>query len=400
MALLISRKHVFVVVPMVVFAVLAAASIPIVRLLKVNSLEKQCKAALQAKDWKRLQVVAAEYQSWVPDKATPTIMLAEAFNQQGQLLQTVNLLQQLPDTDPLTAPALLERSSLLFGPLNRPLEAAETLERALRINARLSEARRRLIYFYAFTLQRRKMVTHAYAAIQNNCDLPETYVYLIAQDWLSFSNAFDENSRWLKSNPEEEVFLVARAIYRVTSKALDEISDPNYVEKLDEKGIPVHRRVLAEYFQRFPHNPELLAYYLRESTTNGNAAETARLLALVPPEAADDNRFWRFKGWLHNVNGELAEAETSYRRALTLNPYDYVSQHQFAAVKRRRNQVDQVEMLEDLAREGQLIRREILQLKDVTQVPPHLMLRLAKHAAACGDTLVANQLIRRIEAKN
>lgn len=367
------------------------------RSTKIQSLASECKAAVRAEDWKRLRLVASQYQSWEPTKAAPIIFLAEAANQQGRLAEAAAILERLPESDPMTPPALVERSTLLFGPLNRPLEAAETLERALKLNPRLVEARRRLIYFYAFTLQRRKMVAHAYAAMQHDSDLPETYVYLISQDWLSFANAFEENTRWLASNPDEELFLVARAIYRVTSKALDEASEPNQVEVLDEQGLPYHRRVLAEYFQRFPHNTELLAYYLKEATTNGDAAEVARLLARVPPDAVDDNRFWRFKGWLHNVKGEPFQAEECYRKALVLNPYDYVSQHQLAGVQRRLNRPDQVDTLEALACEGQLIRREILQLPDVTKVPPELMMRMATHAAACGDSVTANKLFFRIE---
>ncbi len=359
----------------------------------IKSLSETCREALLAEDWERLESAAASWSEWEPGKAAPWGYLAEAASQTGRYERAAEVLGRLPDSDPMTPPALVVRSSLLFEALNQPLEGALALERAVKLDPKLGEARRRLVYFYAFTLQRRKMVKHAYESIENGCDVPETYVYLIAQDWLSFANAYDENTKWLRGSPDEELFLVARIIYRITSKGLDD--EERAAEHAE--GVPYHQKLVAEYFERFPQNLELLVYYLRTTSKNGEVEEVARLLSKAPPEAADDNRFWMYKGWLHAARGELQEAETSYRKALLLNCFDISSQHQLAGVLRRLKRFDEVEELEERSRAGKALQREILQLESVVTASRDLLLRVAQFTEDCGDDLVARRLIQRLE---
>ena len=368
----------------------------LVRRTRINSLSESCREALRTEDWKQVERLAERWRWWERGKAAPLIYLAEAANQTERYEQAVELLDQLPDADPMTPEALLERSDILFGPLNRPIDGAETLERAIELDPKLVEARRRLVYFYAYTLQRRKMVDLAYDTFQHDCDLPETVVYILLQDSLWFSNAYEANTRWFRGDPDNELFLVARAIHRIRSRGLDEREDPKEGSR-DEAGTPFHQNVVAEYFTRFPQNLELLAYYLRLSSTAGDVDEVARLLSRAPPEAADDNRFWRYMGWLHTARGEFRQAKQSYEKALLLNCYDHISRHQLAGVERRFKRLEQVEALEELVREGKALRRQIQELENVVVVPPELLKRMALYAEECGDDLVASQLNYRIE---
>ena len=368
----------------------------LVRRSVIQSLSASCREARRAKDWERLEELAERWHWWQRGKAAPLIYLAEAANETKRFERAAEVLERLPDADPMTPLALVERSSILFGPLNRPIEGAASLERAIKLNPKLIEARRRLIYFYAYTLQRRKMVQLAYDTIEHDCDLPETYVYLMLQDALSFSDAYDVNTRWFLGNRDEELFMVARAIYRITTKGLDDTVDPRD-GPVDESGIPYHRKVVQEYFTRFPNNLELLAYFLQLSVTAGDVEEAARLLSRAPPEAEADNRFWRYMGWVHTARGELYQAKKCYEKALFLNGYDHLSRHQLAAVERRFKQLDRVKALEELAREGKMLRRQILQLENVARVPPGLLKRMAAYAEKCGDELAAGQLRFRIE---
>jgi tetratricopeptide (TPR) repeat protein len=373
-----------------------AGALWVARRAAIRSLSAACREANQAEDWERLDALAGRWCMLEWDKAAPLIYRAEAANQTGQWEDAVELLGALPDDDPMTPPALLKCSEILYGPLNRAVEGAEALERAIEIDPKYTEARRRLIYFYAFTLQRRRMVDLAYDTIQHDCDQPETYVYLMLQDSLSFSNGYEENTRWFMGDRDEELFLVARAIYRIRARGLDEAGNPEDGPR-DEEGTPYHRTIVAEYFERFPDNLELLAYFLQLSSTAGDVDEVGRLLARAPQQAADDNRFWRYMGWLHMARGELHHAQESYEKALSLNPYDHISRHQLASVERRQKRPERVEALEQMAREGKAVRREILQLESVDKVPPRLLGRMAVYAEACGDDIVASQLYYRIE---
>ena len=162
-------------------------------------------------------------------------------------------------------------------------------------------------------------------------------------------------------------------------------------------GTPYHRKVIGEYFQRFPHNLELLAYYLEQATVNGDIAEVTRLLSQAAPEAAADNRFWRYRRWLHAAQGQLGEAEECYRKALAINPYDYLTRHQLASVQRRLRRLDQVKALEDLSLAGKELRKRIVGLQSVNKIPPVILKRMLQYAKQCGDDIAASQLEKRLD---
>jgi tetratricopeptide (TPR) repeat protein len=365
------------------------------RFSAVHGLPVECREASQAKDWQQLESLAARWCWWEPEKAAPWIYRAEAATQTGEWEQAVALLGNLSDEDPKTPLALVERSGMQFNQLNCPLDGAESLERAVRLAPTLVEARRRLVFFYAFTLQRGKMVDHIREAIRLGCDVPEMYVYLMLQDSLSFANAYEENTRWHLGNKDEELFAVARAIYRIRTRGLDEAEDPRDGPR-NEDGVPYHRKIISDYFKKYPQNLGLLNYHLHLASREGDTEELARLLAGAPAEAANDGRFWRYRGWLHGANGELQKAMDSYRKALELNPYDHIARHQMANVERRLKNMDQVAELEAISLEGKAIRQDLLQLTNVREVPPSLLKGMAEYAKMCGDSIVAERLSARV----
>jgi tetratricopeptide (TPR) repeat protein len=361
-----------------------------------SSYESRCQAARAQRDWPTVEVQARAWTRWQADRALPWLLAAEAAEEQQQHAQAAAYLEQLPDGDPKTTAARLKLVDLYFGPLNQPFAGAATCERILQSDPACGEAHRRLTFFYAMTVQRAKMVQQARAAIEHHCDVPETYVYIIGADWLTFSNAYEWNCRWLTRDPNNELFLAARAVHFIGAKALDESADT--VE--DESGTAKtakHERIMTEYLERFPRNAELLSYFLKKACAGGKIERVRELLARAPPEAVDDNRFWRFKGWLHAARKESTLAEGAYRRALTLNPYDWHSQHELADLMRRARKYEEVEVLEARSLQGKELRKAILVLPDIQSIPPPLLQRMAAYAEACGDYPVAQRLWIRIE---
>lgn len=361
-----------------------------------RSCDSGCRAARAAKEWDRLEALALRWTWWQRDSALPWVFAAQAALERGESEQAAEYLRQSPDSDPKTLEVLLQLTDLLFGTLNQPFEAAATCERLLRIDPALGEAHRRLTFFYAVTVQRAKMVAQAREAIERDCDIPETYAYVIGAEWLTFSNGFEWNTRWLAKHRDHETLLAARAVHFVKSKALEDST--GQVE--DESGAARtadYERVMNEYVARFPKNLELLNYFLTKACLTGNASRVAELLGQAPPAAIDDNRFWRYKGWLHAARRELALAEVAYRRALKLNPYDWHSQHELADVMRRLQKYDEVESLESRSMEGKALYREIVQLPDMKSIPTPLLRRMAAYAEACGDYAIATHLSWRID---
>lgn len=388
------RTKIILAVLLCVLGWLAYRSVEVYRLRKMAW---DAAAARQAGDWKRLEAICSRWGKSDPQTAIPWILAAEAAERQSTMKRAAAYLEQLPPNAPQTPDMLLQLASIYFGPLNEPLKGEATYHRALKVDPLFKEGHRRLIFHYGITLQRVKMAQQARLAIQLGCDLPETYVYLMGTNWLTFSNAYEFNGKWLQSGTNDELFQVAQLVHWAGASGLENTSaDVEEVDSTRAKNAQ-HRQLLNECFQKYPTNPELLAYFLKQETIQGNAEAVEKLLAEVPAEAADDNRFWHFKGWLHATRDELEDAEVCYRKALELNPYAWESQFELASVLRKSQRFEEVETLTALYMEGKALRKTILQLPDVQSVPPQVLAQMHHYAVGCGDTEVAQHLAERMQ---
>lgn len=352
--------------------------------------------ARQAGDFSKAESLSVKLAWWDPDNALPWIMAAENAYDQGAAARAASYLERLPEDDERTPDAMLELANLYFGEVNRPEKGEAALLKAIRINPELGEAHRRLIFYYGITLQRPKMIAQAREAIRRKCDIPETYIYLIGADWITFSNGHDLNQQWAQGAAEKETFRVAQLMHWIGSKGLDEAAD--FVEDEEKKTrLAEHEQAVRKALADHPHNPELLAYLLKQRAIKGDVDQVIELLGKVRSADGEDNRFWRFKGWLHAANGELKEAEAAYRKALELNPFDWHSQHELAGVLRRLGRFESVERLASLALEGKDLRKTILQLPNVQSAPIPVLERIRDYADACGDSQAARQLGLRVQ---
>jgi tetratricopeptide (TPR) repeat protein len=361
---------------------------------RISSLTAACDEARRAKQWPELERLSRQWIEWEQDKAQPWLYAAEAASAQGENIRTASYLYYLPNDDPRTPVALLELSHMQFGILNQPIAAAQTCERILSIQPDNAEAHRRLIFYYAMSRQRARMIEEARRAIQLGCDTPETYLYLIGADWITFTNGYEVNQRWLQSAPTSEIFQVAAAMHWVRSSALDES-----VETPNPDGTSRSEQFMNEMFVRFPKNLEVLAFQLDLASFRGNEARVTELLAQAPPESADDSRFWRFKGWVHETRGEIDEAEAAYLKALELHPYDGQVHHYLAGVYRRLTQPELVEKYQALAVLGKAIMRDSLQSSNTQALSDDLLAKMAAYAEQSDDGPVSERLRAWLAAK-
>lgn len=363
---------------------------------QAERLATACRGAHRAEDYAAEEKLARQWIGALPGAAEPLFFLAQAQLGLGQQREAAETLGRLPDGDPLTLIALGDRADLLFGDLQDPREAAQTCERILRLDPANGEAHRRLCFFYAATLQREKLAAQARRAIDLGCETPETYVYVVGSDWLTLSNTSAVNGHWLKASPDDELFLVAVARGFVSNSGLEEDVAGSEEGDGEERTVPEHDRRLRELLDRFPGNLELLAYFLQKATTRGDIDEVTTLLGQAPPEAEADNRFWRFKGWVHGQSDQPAEAEAAYRRALEIDPFDFAAQHQLAGAMRKGGKLVEAADFTRLAAEGRALRKTILVQPDVRTIPPGVLAEMGRYAEACGDRDVAGRISARL----
>lgn len=361
---------------------------------RARSLEVACKRAHEAGRYEEEERLARAWMKAAPGAAAPIFFLAEAQLGLGRSRDAAATFATLPDGDPLTIPGLSDRADILFGELSDPREGARTCERILAQDPANVEAHRRACFFSAITLDRRRLAEQARRAIDAGADLPETFVYLLGASWLTLSNTLAVNSHWLERAPDDETFLVAAARGFVSSSGLeDEVVSAESPETLVE---PEHDRRMRELLERFPGNRELLAYFLQKASTRGDLPRVTDLLSQVPADAEGDNRFWRFKGWVHEQAGEVEEAEAAHRRALEIDPFDFLTRHQLAGVLRKAGRTDEAAEPARLAAEGRNLRKRILQAPDVRAIPPDILAEMASYARDCGAAGIAERLAQRI----
>lgn len=346
--------------------------------------------------WRALESLAVDWAEWDKASALPLLLAAEGAERQGSTERVAGYLERIPTGDPQAPALLLELATLYFGDLNRPQDGVDTVKRSLELDASNPEAHRRLIFYYGMTMQRLEMIKQTRAAISQNGDSQETYVYLMGANWLNFSNAYELNGKWLRSGQNTETYAVAEALLaRGSSNILPEDAE---VEDVDADRIKrqEHTKMLQKFLDRYPENIELLAYFLEQASTAGDQDAVGKLLAQVPASAAEDNRVWYYKGWLHSARDELQQAESSYRKALELHPYAWRSQLDLANVLRRLTKFDEVEKWNALSLEGKQIREQVLQLPDVQSVSVSLFRKMQRYAKDCGDELVAQRMDQRL----
>jgi tetratricopeptide (TPR) repeat protein len=279
----------------------------------VVAFNRQCRDLSAEKKWPELATVSERWARVDPDQANPWLFRAEAAEGLKDWAHVVEYLDRIPRDDSRAIPALARKAVAEFENLNRPLDGMKTCDEALRLDPRVLIAHKQTIFFCAMTLQRAEMVRRIRQAIQVRRESPESYVYLLSASWLYSGSIYRHNTHWLEADPDNEMYLVARALQVYVYEVKSDLAQAAEFE---------HIPPAEELLQRYPHNLELVAYFLNRTIAEGDVDRVRDLLRAVPPELADvDARFWRAKAWCEDTDGESGPAELSLRRAFELDRY-------------------------------------------------------------------------------
>lgn len=294
---------------------------------------RQCRQLSARSNWTELANVSARWAEFEPQSADPWLFRAEAAEGLKDWANFVQYLDRIPRDDPRAPEALVHKAAVEFENLNRPQLGLKTCDEVLQIEPRMLIAHKQSIFFCAMTLQRGEMVRRIRRAIHVRRESPESYVYLLGTSWLYSGSLYRHNTRWLESDPENEMYQVARALQVYTSRAKFDLEHAAEFEH-----IPAAEQLLQQY----PHNLELVAYFLNRSITEGDLERVRELLNAVPEDLADsDARFWRARAWCADASGDFGSAEQSLRRAFKLDPYWWQIHYQLHDLLRRLGRLDE-----------------------------------------------------------
>ncbi len=387
------------------------------RVIELRTLALEASEALHTGQWQRLENVSRRWQEKDPNAGMAWLLAAQAAEKLESPGRMVAYIERMPDDDSGKANALMDVATAYFGPLNQPSLGEAACLKSLELQPNNVEARRRLVFYYCMTLQREKLIRFARDAIAVGNETPETYVYLIGADWITLSNAADYNGKWLQSSDSPENFLVAYLVHWAGAAGISSVQDGDVssvaswsadpalqarIEKLigpgtDQKQVTDHRQQLLLCMERYPQNSELIAFQLREAAAEGDVDRVAKLLSRVPESAAGDNRFYHYKGWLHETLGENDDAIVAYRDALRFNPFDWRTQLKLAGVLRLAGKTDEADRLAALGVDGKNLRETIMRLADVQSLPMPVLESMLDYCQRCGDKIVADGLANRVE---
>lgn len=366
-----------------------------------TQLARQCRLVRNAQKWNELQALANDWTRWDPQNGEAWFNRGAAARGRQAWAEAAESFWQVPDSSPQAIPAMIELSKLAFTQLNQPLKGVEACERILKIDPLAAGARQQLIWFYAMTLQRAKLRQQILESIERQCEPREAYVYYFLLYTLRSQDAVELNARWLQGDPDSELFLVARVINLPEPQSgSSETPAPKASERNEFSVAPEKTKLeqVDELFARFPHNLELIAYKAEERFENGDFTGAAAILSNSPDSAAQESRFWRFKGWLHEANHELEAAIAAYRQALKLHAIDWNAINRLAIVERIAKNQAEVKRLSELLDRANETRKNLRKQKAIEIASPQILEELLALFRDCGETSIARALESRLAA--
>lgn len=361
---------------------------------QINTLRLEAKAAILKRDWTGGKQLCRRWLKVQPENAEALLLLAQAHSELQEWQQTIELLEQVPESDPRRAAALIEKSEIEWSALNLPFEGLETAKRAILLKPEAIQAHARIIAFYAMTFQRSQMVSAIRQAIRSKGEPREAYLYLVLADEPVFVNAIDLNGRWLAAEPDSEQFRVGLAIQMALHVFLDAVAQAKEEAYEKEKEALVR---LNEFTEQYPTNTGLLSVLLEHAIEEGNQDRVAQLLQKVPSGKIQDHIIWTAKGWFHMSRNELKPAEASFLQALKLHPASGRAQHEYASLLRLQGRIEQAQETQKRAGAGIELRNKILKLKNAREASWSLMEEIKDYFELCGDTVVAEALSERLK---
>lgn len=361
---------------------------------KKERLARDCEAAQARGDWASLEMTAREWAAWEPDNYLPWKYAATAAQEVGNKLKTIEYLSNMPKDGPILA--FMELADLQYQH-DMVKKAATSFKFLVERAPESKEAHRRLNFYYAMTRQRNKLVAESRRAIENDADIPETYVFLVGADWITFTNGYMVNVQWAEQYPDDnQLFEVASALHLI-SAGVDQS-----MEQIDEKlkaRLSQSADLIQNLRKKYPNNREIIILELMYNVHRAEARKVGEILNSLEIDIEDDSRFHRVIGWFHSYSENWEEAEKSYLKCLELNPFDWQCRHEYAMVLRQTKQTEQLKDMQAAAATGKEIMRRVLQAENTVNVPRTTLQLIIDYCRMCGEAEIAKKLSDRIYSK-
>lgn len=357
-------------------------------------LQLEVENAADRGDWPQVEILARQWAETQPEEYEPWGYAADAAMSMGDLPRAAGYLSQIPDQSPVEA--FHDLSAILMQDLNEPIDAIQACKRGLEIYPADSELHQRLMFYYTMTCQRDAIVKEGHRAIAVGSDTLATYAYLMGARWLTFTNGYQMNNLWLQSDPGSELFEVGAVVHLLSVRDLTTLGLSGLSP--EELGAPksYYKQQVHELRKKYPTNVELMAVELAILTEDGDSQAVAQALSTAPPETAEDNRFWRFKGWFHASRQEWEQAREALEHSLELYPFDWATEFELVGVLRASEDIGASTAMQQRSMLGQRVTRAIQQAQQIGELHPDSAYdEMEAYFRVCGEDVLADSLRKR-----
>ncbi|MEZ6040570.1 MAG: tetratricopeptide repeat protein [Planctomycetaceae bacterium] len=358
---------------------------------KSEQYRQDCLQHTVAEDWLALESAARAWLDFEENGDEARLYLAEALVQNRKSEEALKVLNAVSPSFQGYTQVLHVRAELLFSELNRPLDALPLWEELLELEPRATVPRQRLIYWYSMTLQRPELQEAILDAIRVGSEPPEAYTYLFLLNDLNFSDGLTMSTRWRLAYPDDASLEVAQAIFAAKQTA-DKLL-PTFGTSTVSPG---DQSLVKNCLTKYPDALEPLALTLDQAVFAGDTEQVTRLLQNAPPEAAEDSRFWRFRGWLMQSQGRFKESREAYEEGLRIHPWDWSIRLLLADVLRREGSQDAAADAASLAMQGKELKARILSSPNARELEEDLVYDLLEYFQETGPAVVAEAMARRL----
>lgn len=352
--------------------------------------------AIDRGNWGGLEAIAREWASEEPSNPLPWDYAAQAAMQLGSPKLAADYLREALPTGGVDVFQKLGFIQMEF--LNDPLGTKQTCDATLKRFPKDSQTHERLLFYYTMTCQRNQIAEEAWRAIDEGCDTLATYSYLVAAKWITFTNGFETNIKWLENAPGEELFEVASVLHLPSYPMLDELAKQVAEPGTEPKPLEFASMRVSDLRKKYPGNLQLLAIETRDLCRAGDLKAVGERLASLEQNALLDNRFWRFKGWFHAARNETNQAQKAYENALKINPFDWATRVELAALLRSTAGVEVSKPVQQLADEGKKLMFAIQDNANLHRLEPEAIYEdLEAYFRNCDQEQLANGLVQRLQ---
>lgn len=365
---------------------------------RVTSLLEQAVRYEARSDWPKLETVSSDWLAIDPVNSEASFFAGKSIARRANLTpqradEAFQLLSCVTSTSTRHQESLELQLGLLFGTLNRAVEARELAIRVLNQYPDSEAARMMYCNYLLMTLDRLQLLNQIYEAMETESDVPVHFGYLAIVDSAFLNDRTSTLRKWRTGAPQDESLLRAEDLSRLLDARIKLVA--NVTDVTQETAEQAVRRV-EPWLQADPVSSAVVRELLQVRIESADLTGVSELLQISDPDADKDPFCRRARGWYRTTVEEYGLAESELLKARELFPFSWKTHNELAVLYRRMGQAENALKMQAIADRGRELDTRVRSLGNIRDIDPEFLISLHDYARLCGDERCAAALQRRL----